>query len=549
VAIPDQKNLNRFYYLENFQIVLKWVFERYDDLVSPSEREFFERFFAVPEASRALLVRMAMRKGGLFRTGKLKYEEIGCPRRAALPLIQMGWLEVNPMLTLEQLFGLLTKAEIVQRFRPLLKSASSKTDQLNQLRAHFIGACSYDSWLPQSTECAYQLCIAPLCERLRLMFFGNLRQDWSEFVLANLGIYRYEKVEFSASSRGFQTRRDVDDYLHLHHCRERFEQGEPPEDILALIPAESLHNEWLENRRSKLLFRIARHYEQSAELASAYGIYSRCNHAGSRIRALRVLERCGQFEAAFELTQSLHSARLDDAENQQLCRISGRLRRKLGMEPLPPPSIAALNRLDMILPGSDTATSVEVAACNYLHTPQEPVYYVENTLVNSLFGLLCWDAIFWPLPGAFFHPFHDGPADLHGADFHARRQPQFAACLSRLDTHQYQAIILQRFREKWGLQSPFVCWEGITEDLITLALQCIPATHLKKWFERMLLDIQSNCSGWPDLIRFWPQQQRYQMIEVKGPGDRLQDNQTRWLSYFAAHEMPAAVCYVQWAEQ
>ena len=51
----------------------------------------------------------------------------------------------------------------------------------------------------------------------------------------------------------------------------------------------------------------------------------------------------------------------------------------------------------------------------------------------------------------------------------------------------------------------------------------------------------------PDLIQFWPQEQRYRMIEVKGPGDRLQDNQRRWLALCAAHGMPVDVCYVQWA--
>jgi hypothetical protein len=39
------------------------------------------------------------------------------------------------------------------------------------------------------------------------------------------------------------------------------------------------------------------------------------------------------------------------------------------------------------------------------------------------------------------------------------------------------------------------------------------------------------------------------MIEVKGPGDRLQDNQLRWLEFCHEHQMPVAVCYVQWAEQ
>jgi hypothetical protein len=79
-----------------------------------------------------------------------------------------------------------------------------------------------------------------------------------------------------------------------------------------------------------------------------------------------------------------------------------------------------------------------------------------------------------------------------------------------------------------------------------LALDCIPPGHLRACFERMLVDIPSNRSGFPDLIQFWPGERRYRMIEVKGPGDRLQDNQLRWLQHFAAHEMPVAVCYVQW---
>lgn len=38
------------------------------------------------------------------------------------------------------------------------------------------------------------------------------------------------------------------------------------------------------------------------------------------------------------------------------------------------------------------------------------------------------------------------------------------------------------------------------------------------------------------------------MIEVKGPGDRLQDNQLRWLAFCEAHGMPVEVCYVTWDE-
>ena len=68
-------------------------------------------------------------------------------------------------------------------------------------------------------------------------------------------------------------------------------------------------------------------------------------------------------------------------------------------------------------------------------------------------------------------------------------------------------------------------------------------------FERLLLDIRANRAGMPDLIQFWPEEKTYRMIEVKGPGDRLQDNQLRWLEFCGEHQMPVTVCYVRWAEQ
>jgi hypothetical protein len=84
--------------------------------------------------------------------------------------------------------------------------------------------------------------------------------------------------------------------------------------------------------------------------------------------------------------------------------------------------------------------------------------------------------------------------------------------------------------------------------LLEQALACLPPEHLRRCFERLLEDIHANRTGMPDLIQFWPEEGRYCMIEVKGPGDRLQDNQLRWLEFCAQHQMPVQVCYVQWAE-
>ena len=93
-------------------------------------------------------------------------------------------------------------------------------------------------------------------------------------------------------------------------------------------------------------------------------------------------------------------------------------------------------------------------------------------------------------------------------------------------------------------------YEIITEELLSLALDCLPPADLERLFRRLLLNIREHRSGFPDLIRFLPNaaepDKRYEMIEVKGPGDRLQDHQIRWLEFFAVEGIPASVCYVRW---
>ena len=190
---------------------------------------------------------------------------------------------------------------------------------------------------------------------------------------------------------------------------------------------------------------------------------------------------------------------------------------------------------------------VELATRAFLTEPDAPVHYVENALINSLFGLLCWDVVFLPLPGAFFHEFHSAPADLYTPDFHRRREREFAACFAQLATGEYRQTIRRTFACKVGIQSAFVSWGLLTPELLDVALECLPPAHLERCFQRILLDVKTNRAGFPDLIQFWPRERRYRMIEVKGPGDRLQDNQIRWLDYCASHGMPVSVCHVHWA--
>ncbi|WP_397473334.1 VRR-NUC domain-containing protein [Pusillimonas sp.] len=567
---------NPFYYLENFEFVLTWVGQRYADVLDHDELGFIQQYRGLPQASRALLARMVMRRGALFRHGRLHYTEIGCVQEALAPLAQGGWVNLNPLLNLEQAFGLFTKPELLLAFAGHgLAPALSKKAMFEHLSAQAapsafrhheqdshehhssinteppatIRDCALPlrQWWPDADDEVCELLIMPMCERFRLMFFGNMRQDWSEFVLADLGLYQYETVAFSDSCRAMDTRQDVDDYLHLHECAERLRANDDLQAIMACIPAQPYANHWIERRRAKLLFRIGQACERAQKWEDALQAYGASSHGEARVRRVRVLERTLQHESALLCAEEALKSPAGDAEAQLLARMQPRLRRKLGLpvqveSALPPPQTFQID-----VPHA-AAQRVEEVAREYLHRDDAPVHYVENTLINSLFGLLCWDAIFAPLPGAFFHPFQRGPADLHDPGFSLRRKDLLKTCLSQLESDQYRHTIQENFAAKYGRQCSFVHWPLLNDAVLQQALHCIPPTHLKKWCERLLVDIPGNRSGLPDLIQFQPATKNYRMIEVKGPGDRLQDNQRRWLAYFAQHGMPVAVCFVRWTE-
>lgn len=191
---------------------------------------------------------------------------------------------------------------------------------------------------------------------------------------------------------------------------------------------------------------------------------------------------------------------------------------------------------------------VEEIVRRHLDHPESPCFYVENLLLSGLFGLWLWPEMFRGIDGAFANPFQAAPLDFYQDDFVIKR-PGIDQLWQLLDNGQYQHQIRQIWREKNGITNHLIHWPLLEEPLLELALQAIPASHLTSVFKRMLFDIKHNRSGLPDLIQFFPAAapyNRYRMIEVKGPGDRIQDNQQRWLEYFSLTAIPAEVWHVSW---
>lgn len=551
---PTAANLeNPLYYLQNMETVVSWVAQHHGDLLLERELARLRAFFELPRPARALLTRMVMRSGELFRADKLKYPELGSSEAEALNgLIKSDWLDLTPLLTSDDLFRLFTLAELRPAFAPVLAQAGftrnlSKAEMREFLQGTCTDALTVIDWLGDSGASVVRLNCMTLFDRVRLMFFGNLRQSWSDFVLVELGHHRYEQVPFTPEARAFSERSQVDTYLAMHHCRECLDAGMSAADVWAQVP-QSPDNPWLTSRRDRLLLELGRQAERQGEPVLALQALAASGHRQARLKQLRLLERMKRFDEAWAIAAEWQYAELSDAEAQGLARILKRLAAKV-RQPAPlAPQPPLLCEFTLTLP--KTGRSVERVVRDHLSSTEAPVFYMENTLINSLFGLLCWNTLFKPIPGAFFHPFHSGPADLLRDNFVSRRQAAFDQCFAMLHDDGYRQQILDTYAAKQGIANPFVTWPALNDELLTLALDCIPAADLQILFERLLLNIREHRSGFPDLVRFYPEnvapELRYEMIEVKGPGDRLQDHQVRWLQFFASNGISASVCYLRW---
>jgi hypothetical protein len=557
------------YYLTNFRFLLDWVWSRYADLLSEDEQYFIQTFNQLERDAQCLLVRLSSRKGPLFRRDKLHYDEIIALDAAAQQLIDARLLHHHFPLSVQELAAALTKPELLKLFGDQLSGVklARKETLVQQLATEFTAQRSWQEWTQNQLGSAWYLDNQPIIRTLLLLFFGNAYQDLTEFVLQDLGLYRYENYPIDHQHRIFKNRAELEQYQHLINLRDLFDAESSPEALtqlaaqLSIVNNTALNNsaitttsvitttnERLERRRAKFCNQLAYELERINEHALALQLYEQSHLPPARERRVRLLEKQGKYAESWELLNLLLNQPFNEQELQVAQRIAPRLAKKLNIQiekVLPVATTSHYLELTPLIDDQGDLLRVEEVVRVLLDTEDAPCVYAENALLCGLFGLWLWPEMFRGVEGAFANPFQAAPLDLYQENFVTNR-PGINALWESLDSGQYCQALRTTWSEKQGIANHFVNWAFLTEELLDLALASIPAQHLKLIFKRLMFDIKNNRSGLPDLIQFYPQQNTYRLVEVKGPGDRLQDNQQRWLKYFAQHQIPAEVYYVSW---
>ena len=582
--------LPTYYYHNNFLHLVEQVARLYRDLMTDAESNFIDDFLNLPANAQQLYIRLLCRKGELFRFDKLKYAEIENIDQAAETLCQQqfscwlgsdnsGEFSSDP----ENILKLFTKTELIREL--LATDTELNKSGLTKLSRDELDTYCVDHWQSLSESLLNFPVLAIYGEleftTLRLLYFGNLYQDFTDFVLRDLGIYQYENYQIDLSSRGFYCREQIETHLQYYQLLELLSdlKAYDAEELQSLeqrlsdlfVVAQDLDDKRLMRKADARRVELARQLERLGQDQSALDIYAQCEQHPARERQCRIYFNHKDFNACADLCLTIWQQPYNERERQFVLAFVPRLIRAMqkqqgeSSERLLSQCLEIKEQKvvinDIHLRASRGQSwleqGVEFVALKALkedrqqHGQPGSGFYVENSLINSVFGLFYWELVFAEVAGVFYHGFQHKPDDLYEADFLDKRRPQFEQLNQLLESENnktdFKIKVHKTIKEKFAVANPFVFWNLMDENYLSLlnkALEAIPLADWKKLFLYIWSDIKNHRSGLPDLIWF-SDQGGYELIEVKGPGDTLQKNQLAWLEYFSRNQIPASVLYLK----
>ena len=561
-ASPPRRPLPEGYYLDNFEVMLGSVAERDGDLLAKEEREFLEVFRELSEGSRRLYVRLLSRKGPIFRRDRLAYREVPSLGDAVSELAEAGFADHAEDVATAELLDLLLRAELAEAAVELLPERPPPQARRDQLLAALLNEEVDAGRLRHAVLGRIEpvrLQRVEQVEIIRLLFFGNLSQDWTEFVLRDLGVMRYETYELRRDLRLFSSRRVVDDYLRLrrvkHAVQACLDAGDGEQAVVLgrelleqATPAEGGHRDWHPGARrlaDRVFNEVGQYLERGGERRQALDFYRAATSPPARERQARILARFGGVAQALKLCEEIGADPRDETEARFARKFAHRLRRMRG-EPLRAPvrrprpnNRLSLERVDGV--------AVERLALEQLAAGGRPGFFAENWLWRSLYGLAFWDVVFAPIAGAFQHPFQLGPLDLDSPGFRSARADAVERRLAELRADPDPGLrLLRRYDEKQGVANRLVSWHDGLRDHLELALSRLTGRHLAHVFDRLSRDLGRYRRGLPDLFVLRDEDPGFELYEVKSPGDQLRPEQTAWLDYLNDGDIPASILHIRW---
>ncbi|CAM8914894.1 unnamed protein product [Rhodiola kirilowii] len=171
----------------------------------------------------------------------------------------------------------------------------------------------------------------------------------------------------------------------------------------------------------------------------------------------------------------------------------------------------------------------------------------ESGIWLTIFGLLMWDIIFADVPNVFRSRFQTAPLDLDTDSFYLSRKDNIESHLQKIQAGMAEEILISSWQCNEGTSCKGVNWDRHSLSDLRAVVTCIGGSCLASLCRHLAQDYRSWSSGMPDLL-LWRFHGDYtgeaKLVEVKGPRDRLSEQQHAWLLFLMDCGFNTEVCKV-----
>jgi DNA polymerase-3 subunit epsilon len=524
-----------YYYHDHFVEMLTFVRATYGSILTEEHDAFVTRFQHLSKDAQCLLIRMVNRRGAIFNRSLFRYAEISDLERAADDLLACGQARFLRDEDYSAFVASLPKDVLITGAK-----AAGRTD----MRVSWPKAKLVDYFLAQVPfEVAAEHCgaarfialddVRPL-EFLLYLYFGKTEEDLKNFALRDLGIMRTNKA--TSFKARFTDGEEARACFHYSRLLDRLEVKSPSiyqGAITDIFAGPDCPSDYAADLRSRASCQVGQFFEKLGETDLARQLYRAGSSPECHERLVRLLYAAGNKADAEDLLLRM----LDDpASDGEFVFATDFYARKFGGRRTG--SCTELLRAGVTLPVDDLYRgNPEAGVAGVMRRRGYRVFFTENTLWHSLFGLLFWDELF---ESDQLHSSFDWvPHCLKDRSFASRFATGIDDKLDAIRSGNALNLLPRPIAANWGRPNGIFAWDHVNVEALRLLLSGTSGQGIATIVRSLCQNFRDMRDGFPDLML--EKDGTVSFMEIKAEGDVIRRNQLTRLRQLGNAGIPAEI--------
>src|SRR6202051_3215369 len=482
-----------YYYHDHFVEMLAFVRSTYGPILTDEHDAFVLRFHSLSKDAQCLLIRMVNRRGAIFSRTLFRYVEISDVECAADDLLACGQARTLKAEDYASFVACLPKDILVggakAAGRTDIRVSWPKAKLADYFLTHVPFEVAAEHWWAAKFIALDD--VRPL-EFLLYLYFGKTEEDLKNFALRDLGIMRTNKAtSFRARFTDGEEARACFHYSRLLDRIEVKSTGTYQGAIGDIFGGPDCPSDYAADLQSRAAWQVGQFFEKLGETHLARQLYRAGSSPECNERLVRLLYGAGNKADAEDLLRRMID---DPASDGEFVFATDFFARKFGGRRTG--SCTELLRAGVNLTVDDVHRgNPEAGVAGVMRRRGYRVFFTENTLWHSLFGLLFWDELF---ESDLLHSSFDWvPHCLNDRSFAHRFTAPIDSKLEAVRSGSAFNLLLPPLAANWGRPNGIFAWDHVDVDALRLLLSGTCGQGIATIIGLLCLDLRDLSDRFP----------------------------------------------------